>query len=608
LTDGTVYTVGVSACQHIYDTEKVFPTCTTQGYTDYTCTLCGLHYTNDYTAVSGHHFADGYCVFCEIEEPFGEIAHDISWYDSSLSTFTLTNREQLSGLAYLVNNGTNFSGKTVTLGNHIDLEYNEWTPIGTSSKPFAGTFNGKNFTLYNLKITKAASYVGLFGYVTGNIYGFNVSNASVSVSNTQSHVAIACGYSAKEIKNISVSGEVKAPEASYVAGIVAETKGAVNNCANHATVEGYNYVGGISAQMNWNSGDIEISELYNTGAIKGKNYVGGLFGHAKNNDKILTLKYLRNGATVEGADDTGGLFGLVSAERIDAQELHNTGDVKGGMYVGGIIGFGHADSESASIINSSSSAKIEAGCYVGGLAGTLDKIILDNCSNEGSSVSASSYKNWSSVNYVCLGGYVGDGFKVSNCVNDVDLTYTGIGDNIGGIAGYIYNSITDCTNNGNISSTGNRVGGIVGAKDNANTFDFTNLTNTGNITAKDKVGGIAGWIRGEYGYYGLFTFTARELSNQGTIKGETQVGGLIGYIRLNNSFYGDDNYILAMGDVTNTGDVIGNNEVGGLMGYAYSDISESYLMGYTMTGTVTAPEGAKKDNLIASNTNITIQQ
>jgi len=42
-------------CEHIYDEGVVTPvTCTEQGYTTYTCTLCGLSYEDDYVDASGH--------------------------------------------------------------------------------------------------------------------------------------------------------------------------------------------------------------------------------------------------------------------------------------------------------------------------------------------------------------------------------------------------------------------------------------------------------------------------------------------------------------------------------------------------------------------------
>ena len=44
---------------------------------------------------------------------------DTSWYSSNKNTFTITTAEQLAGLAQLVNNGNNFAGKTINLGDDI---------------------------------------------------------------------------------------------------------------------------------------------------------------------------------------------------------------------------------------------------------------------------------------------------------------------------------------------------------------------------------------------------------------------------------------------------------------------------------------------------------
>lgn len=46
---------------------------------------------------------------------------DTTWYNDTGSTFTINTAAQLAGLAKLVNEGNNFSGKTITLGADIDL-------------------------------------------------------------------------------------------------------------------------------------------------------------------------------------------------------------------------------------------------------------------------------------------------------------------------------------------------------------------------------------------------------------------------------------------------------------------------------------------------------
>ena len=69
---------------------------------------------------------------------------DTSWYSDSATEFTISDSADLAGLAKLVNEGNNFSGKTINLGDDIDLGSKEWTPIGKSGKSFNGTFDGNS--------------------------------------------------------------------------------------------------------------------------------------------------------------------------------------------------------------------------------------------------------------------------------------------------------------------------------------------------------------------------------------------------------------------------------------------------------------------------------
>ena len=107
---------------------------------------------------------------------------NIEWYsDSTASEYTLSTAEDLAGLASLVNGGTSFEKKIIKLGNDIDLEGIEWTPIGKSGSNFKGTFDGNGNTIKNLSITGWGSDVGLFGFTTvGEIKDFTLENASVS--------------------------------------------------------------------------------------------------------------------------------------------------------------------------------------------------------------------------------------------------------------------------------------------------------------------------------------------------------------------------------------------------------------------------------------------
>ena len=104
------------------------------------------------------------------------------WYNNTDTEFTLTTADQLAGLAQLVIDGNNFSGKTIKLGDDIDLAGKNWTPIGGETKAFYGTFDGGNFSVKNMTAKNSYDYGnGFFHSLIGPATVKNVSfnNAKV---------------------------------------------------------------------------------------------------------------------------------------------------------------------------------------------------------------------------------------------------------------------------------------------------------------------------------------------------------------------------------------------------------------------------------------------
>lgn len=79
-------------------------------------------------------------IYYGTEKNFNKIKPDTTWYSANKNA-TITTKEQLAGLAKLVNDGT-FKAETVALGADIDLSGYVWIPIGTGESPFKGTFKG----------------------------------------------------------------------------------------------------------------------------------------------------------------------------------------------------------------------------------------------------------------------------------------------------------------------------------------------------------------------------------------------------------------------------------------------------------------------------------
>ena len=104
---------------------------------------------------------------------------DRSWYDSdpNADSYTITTAAQFAGIADVCNTVTSNSGvhpfknQTIYLGADINLGGKNFTPIGDASgdhRYFYGSFDGKGYTISNIKIeSNAAKFVGLFGK-TGN--------------------------------------------------------------------------------------------------------------------------------------------------------------------------------------------------------------------------------------------------------------------------------------------------------------------------------------------------------------------------------------------------------------------------------------------------------
>lgn len=64
------------------------------------------------------------------------------------------------------------------LENSIDMDGVDWLPIGNSTEPFTGSFDGKGNVIKNLSIIRANNkYVGLFGYSNSTITNVKITDA-----------------------------------------------------------------------------------------------------------------------------------------------------------------------------------------------------------------------------------------------------------------------------------------------------------------------------------------------------------------------------------------------------------------------------------------------
>jgi hypothetical protein len=243
---------------------------------------------------------------------------DTSWYVSGRTEFTLYTAEELAGLAYLVNNGTTFSGVTIYLGSDIDLDGREWTPIGTGStssgsdfttRAFSGTFNGNGHTIIGLSINntslKRAGFFGALNGATVTMLKIKDANVTITQRNVISGGVIAGTANNSAITKCEVSGNVSVTDNSTsspycaAAGLLVGYAGdsvTIDSCAANGNVEGkmphaWNaYVGGIIGAVNSNEGGSTVSNTYFCGRVYAygyeTGYAGGIIGSVKNSSII----------------------------------------------------------------------------------------------------------------------------------------------------------------------------------------------------------------------------------------------------------------------------------------------------------------------------------
>ena len=253
-------------------------------------------------------------------------------------------------------------------------------------------------------------------------------------------------------------------------------------------------------------------------------------------------------------------YGRFPGVKIEMDTISNTGNILGESYVCGLIGNGTSQDGKGSVIkNSTSSSKVEAKHTIGGIAGYLNFITVDTCSNLNSNIVVTS--SYDVLTDVYIGGYCGVGSDIKNVTNEVDITYDGVGAYIGGIVGKTNGNLTSCINKGDVvASNSSLVGGIAGSINSDRDNKSSDLTNEGNISGKDSVGGVIGdYIVEILGLKDNDTYlsTLDKIVNKGNITVSGTFGGVIAHVKgdARNEYLRYPSVKIAITNIENYGDI-----------------------------------------------------
>ena len=254
------FSLTYDACEHNWATgEAVAPTCSEEGYTPQTCSVCHATQKTDIQTALGHSFGeDGLCTRCGASDttsskPAGD--------GTTTTPYRISTVGELLWFAGLVNGTldgvTQNTSAYAVLATDINFGDNSFVAIGTETYPFSGTFDGSGHTI---TVNQSESNdVALFGFL-GN----------------------------STVKNLTVTGTINTASTKFAAGIAMQTKSSttatVENCISDVTIESnIDGVGTHAGLIGVPNGAVNINNCAFTGAINGAstNACGGMIGFAK---------------------------------------------------------------------------------------------------------------------------------------------------------------------------------------------------------------------------------------------------------------------------------------------------------------------------------------
>lgn len=514
----------------------------------------------------------------------------------------------IGGIVGDMGSGANFaSGSNVTVGGNINITLAAANVGGVVGRTNKATFIGKFNVAPNMSTENAENVGGFIGKNIGTVY--ILADTTDKLENTT--------VGALNGTEITIGGKIKGT--SEVGGFIGvnnsgSTLNIGSNVANakpyksgtltititaSVTGSGDNVGGivgkneGVSGQDDYAIVDIVKGTIKQNGAIKGANNVGGIIGL---NDGLLTT----GGGE---ADTTIGGVTLSEEQQNEIKNLsiNNTGSVTGtGDYVGGVVG--KLDSPSALRTEDSgkgaiagtftNSGNVSGGKFVGGSLGYVGKNVTITAKNNVATlfvndgqVTATGYYAGGSIG-VLVGKIEGvDNGHTVNFKNTGTVTATGfVGGSIGVLAGPVkYAQFVNSSGNLSIAAV-NAVGGSVGFIGVPTPLE-TILTGVGITLADDyvKVENTHFEASGE--------LTANPDSNAISVAKDAAtnkstgwggVGGAIGVIGKNVRWGTEQNKntYYANGNVTANG----INNVGGIVGIILAEnVNISNMLAYNTT-------------------------
>lgn len=478
---------------------------------------------------------------------------------------------------------TNGNGAADAADRYFDYDgdgsNNGWLPIGNMAEPFSADFEGNGHRISNLYIDRTAGDaetagvdIGLFGNAVGSDFrNLTLDGLATSVTGGGNTGALV-GY-ADRVRFDDIELEVSVVGGGRTGGLVGHMSAArIANVISDSTVAGTDNVGGLAGWLDVVGEFMVLRDSSTAGSVSGSFAVGGLVGlftdsSLFDNNNTVGIFDSSTSAAIDGETNTGGAVGKAQGDanllfRLKIENVTTIGDVTASNdNTGGLVG---SVGNLVFIGDSVASGNISGEFRIGGLVGHAATNVEIADSIAGGDVSGNSE----------VGGLVGRCDNPGPSPTQVQIRGSSAHGNVSTVPGSLAQNYTgglvgraegrfrlvDSHSTGAVTSPGDFAGGLIGLA-RFGVFDTQRNYATGNVTARDYVGGLIGSFNFVSGVSsGGGDDTVLNSFAVGDVIGRNYVGGLVGL-----------SYNVTHDATFATGSVAGNNYVGGLIG----DVNET---------------------------------
>lgn len=493
-------------------------------------------------------------------------------------TYLIASAEELCEFSALVNGGKRDLNAMLT--TDICMKGYDFTPIGTSSASYCGTFDGQGFTIDSLTISLTSTDgVGIFGYIDGA----TIVNLTAGSANDIKGKAFVGGFVGDKVGSGTArieccghEGKVtrSAQNAAAFVGCVHSGSLIISYCYNNGRVTGNRESAIFSGWMSGSSS--ALSCCYNSGTlvsgVDGSNYlyrssptVNNVFDTSgRQNTSRFTLAQRKNGALawMLNGNSPDGHF----RQNLDNEQTADDHPVlkpqHGIVYASGTLRCDGSPTSTTPVYSNSNNATYLPHDFIHGLCSVCSLVDMEYMYTDYEGyyeIATPEALRWFAYMVNTIPGHTADFCRITSDIDMTGYNFPGIGTNDAPFCGEIdgrKNIISGMT----MKRTGETGIGLVNVGTSGLEIHDLTLDATCTFTGYRYVGGFAGKVNGEKGGHVFFT----NLGFEGTVNVNDNGGGIIGCIP-NNDFTAHFTNCYTVGTVNGVSD---NGALSGWSSYA----------------------------------------